>query len=363
MIAGTGRRAPEPEPPGWAEALLRRILPAGAAGESILADLRREYAELVEARGRPRRLWYLREALGLAAHYGWARLRGGRPGSVFASATRDVRHALRGLRRQPGFAFVALLTMGLGIGATVTIFSVIDSVLLEPLPYDESDRLVAIWEWNVPRDRRTNVANPGNVRAWRERSSTLADVGAITIPQPAVLSSPGEPVEVTAGYMTGNYFPILGLEPTLGRWPAAIDEDEGEPEALLTYRFWRERFGGDPDVSGTRITLNSVSAVIVGVLPPEHVVFGENVELFTAFPMQGDQTTTGRYLYSVGRLADGATLEQASDELVAIAGGSRRSTPSTTEDGRPTWFPSTSRCSARYGRGCGSSSVRWASCC
>jgi len=321
VSGGRGSRSAGPEPPGWAESFLRRVLPPGAAGESILSDLRREYAELAEARGRPPRLWYVREAAGLAAHYGWARLRGGGPGSAFGAAARDVRHAVRGLRRAPGFAAVALLTTGLGIGATVAIFSVVDSVLLEPLPYDEPDRLVAIWEWNVPRDRRTNVANPGNVRDWRDRSSTLEEVGAITIPQPAVLSAPGEPVEITVGYVTGNYFPILGLEPVLGRWPAAIDEDEGEPEALLTYRFWQERFGGSPEVAGTRITLNSVSTVVVGVLPPEHVVFGENVQLFAGFPMEGDQTTTGRYLYAIGRLAEGATLEQASDELAAIAEG------------------------------------------
>ncbi|HEX6200269.1 MAG TPA: ABC transporter permease [Thermoanaerobaculia bacterium] len=309
------------EPPRAAEGLLRRLLPEGVVGRSILQDLRREYRALAERRGRPPRLWYWRQVLSLGGHYGLARL-GSAPGAVLG----DLRYALRRLGRSPGFAAVALVTIALGIGANVAIFSVVKAVLLEPLPYDEPDRLTAVWEWNTARDRRDNVVNPGNFRDWRERATSYEDMAALTMAQPAVVSAPGEPVEIQARYTTDNFFPLLGLEPALGRWPE-IDAAAEATQAVLSHGFWMSRFGGDPGVVGRSLTLNGQTVVVVGVVPAEYVVFGDEVDVFAAVDIQGDQTSTGRFMNVVGRLAEGVTVEQARQEMEAIGAGLREEHP------------------------------------
>ncbi|MEJ2185385.1 MAG: ABC transporter permease, partial [Gemmatimonadota bacterium] len=222
----------------------------------------------------------------------------------------------------PAFTLVASLTVALGIGATVSIFSVVKAVVLDPLPYRSPDRLAAIWEWNVPRDRRENVANPGNVRAWRDRSRSFADMAAITPQQPLTMTSSQGPEQVLVRMVTPNFFQLLGLRAALGRTLTASDSSmSGGTPVVLSHRFWQRRFGGDPGVVGRTLTIAGESAVVVGVLPQVYVTFGEGADLWAAWPLRGDQTTSGRYLYVVGRLADGVTMAQANDELSGIAAG------------------------------------------
>lgn len=237
----------------------------------------------------------------------------------FDMLSMDLRYALRRLIRSPGFTAVAVGTLALGIGAVVAIFSVVDAVLLAPLPYDEPDELVAVWEWNVPRDRRRNVINPGNFNAWRERSRSF-DAMAALFPNRLVVAGAGDPEEVDAGMTTANFFRVLGLEPVLGRSYTPEDLEAGDRPAVVTNRFWQRKLGGNPAAVGRTLSFNGQSAVVVGVLPPVYVALAEGMDLF--LPMDFSAMTpdeTGRSGRAVARLAPGVEIEGARAELRAVA--------------------------------------------
>lgn len=232
----------------------------------------------------------------------------------------NLRQIFRTFRREPAFALLAILTMALGIGANTAVFSVVNTVLLEPLPYQEANRLVALFEWNQPRDQRTNVANPGNFRAWRDRSSTFSRMSAVSLQTPAVVSAAGEPLEAMVQFTHPDFFHVLGLKPALGRPFTTDGEELVEGEILLSHAYWQQRFGGDPGVIGTMLQVNSNSGEVVGVLPPEYVAYGEGTQLWSSMNLiRGNQENTGRWLWVLGRMAEGATFQQARAELDVIA--------------------------------------------
>ncbi len=316
--------------------LVRPFLPRGYVGDSMLMDLDREYERRFGESGGVRgTLWYAGEAWSLAVHRSWARLtrpfrdRGTRGrGYTVEQLGRDIQFALRRLGRRPAFALVAVLTIALGIGANVAIFSVVKTVVLDPLPYEAREELVALWEWNVPRDRANNVANPGNVRAWRERSETIEELSyAVFVAQPLTLTGLGEPRETAVKLVGPGWFDLLGMDAALGRTFTPEAGATEQQEVVLSHRFWRSFFGGDAGVLGRSLTIDGQTAVVVGVMGPEYVVFSEDAEVWASFPLRGDQTSTGRYLQTVARLADGATVEQAREELRAIAAGLREEYP------------------------------------
>lgn len=318
----------------------RPFLPPGYVGESMLGDLDREFEERRRLGQDPGMLWYARETWSLVIHQMWLRvmtwIRPGRNdgadgpngGDTVDQWRRDARYALRRMSRHPGFALVTVLTMALGIGANVAIFSAVKTVLLDPLPYEDPESLVAVWEWNLPRDRRENVANPGNVRAWRERSETLESLShAVALSQPLTLSGQGEPRETMVKLVGPEWFRLLGLEAELGRTFAHGAGDTEQQEVVLSHRFWREFFRSDPDVIGRSLTIDQETVVVVGVLGPEYVVFSQDADLWASFSLQGDQTNTGRFLQVVGRLGEDASVEQAQAEIRTIAEGLRAEYP------------------------------------
>jgi len=321
-------------PPGWARRLLDVSLPRGAWGRSVLADLEQEFLEIRARAGvGAARRWFAWEAVKLAGHYAADRMirsaenaDGG--GGMMEEMTRNLRLALRRLRRSPGFAAVAILTIGLGIGANVAIFSLVDGVLLAPLPYQDSDRLVAIWEENAQRAGEPNVANPGNFSAWRERAASFESMSAVSLGMSVTLGVGGEVEELWGQYAHPDYFQVLGLEAGLGRTFLTRSADEGGTEVVLSHRFWVRRFGGDPSVVGRPVSVNGSAAVVVGVLPPEHVLFGSATDIWISNPLDlGDQTNTGRWVMVVGRLAPGISFEAAASELDAVAAGLREEFP------------------------------------
>lgn len=322
-------------PPRWAERLLRRFVPDGAVGHSVVADLDQELRELAGRwSARRARLWYVWEALKLVFHFGSRALsrRGremGRRGGWSDRQLGNARLALRQFVRAPAFTLTAVGTIALGIGAAVAIFAVVDAVLLDPLPYDDADELVAIWEWHVPRDRRENVANPGNVQAWRDRSSTFEAVTAVSLLQPAKLTGGERPDEVMIQYAAPDFFSVLGIEASRGRTFNRDLSAVETTEVVVSDRYWRQTLGGDPSVVGRTYQLNETPVVVVGVLPPgTHVAFGDGTDLWASIDIGiGDQTNSGRWLMVIGRLADGATLEAARLELEAIAAGLREEFP------------------------------------
>lgn len=308
-------------PPRWATALLAAVLPGGVAGTSVRADLDQEFTELLVTVSPWRaRWWYGWEALKLTAHFTVDSIwRAASAVPRLDSWASNVRFGLRHFRRSPGFSVTAVGTIALGIGATVTIFSVIKGVLLEPLPYDEPGDLVAIWEWNRPRDVVENVANPGNFSAWRDRSASFEGMSAVSLGQPATVVAAGNPQESMIQYALPDFFSLLGMRAEIGRTfldPMSDDTDE----VVLSHRYWRERFAGDSAVVGTTIQINGTSSTIAGVLPDEFVLFGERTDLWRALtgPI-GDQSDSGRWMMVVGRLTEDTSLERARTELLTIS--------------------------------------------
>ena len=308
--------------PGWADRLLARALPTGVVGASIRGDLAQEYTQM--GRGPARGLWLVWEVTKLVTHYG-ARGAGGGVGMG-----NSLKFAVRRMRRDPGFAALAVLTIALGVGSTVGLFSLVETVLLEPLPYDEPTELVALFEGFPNRDISRNVANPGNVAAWSEADG-LSGVGSIVLPQPRILSGAGEPREVMSSIVTPDFLPVLGLDVALGRRFSSNAEGalSGDTELVLTHRGWQELFGGDADIIGTSVEINGGAATVIGVLPPVHVPFAEGSMALLMIPLErmGDQTNSGRFLNVIGRLAPGADLERLRAELGGVQVGLREAHP------------------------------------
>jgi putative ABC transport system permease protein len=231
----------------------------------------------------------------------------------------DLRYAARQLRKSPGFTTVAVLTLALGIGACAAIFSVVNSVLLRPLAYPESERLVIIRETNLPQFPEFSVA-PGQYFTWLKETTCFeqlaADRGAAYN-----LTGMGDPLRVVGRRVTANYLSTLRVHPALGR-DFSPDEDApgSETVAILTHGFWMRQFGGRPEVVNQTIELNGQSFTIIGVMPRDFQP-GSRTEVFTpaAFSAQDRENHGGHYINVVSRLKPGATLEQARGELTVIA--------------------------------------------
>src|SRR5947199_1016011 len=173
------------------------------------------------------------------------------------SLLQDVRYAVRMCLRTPGFTAVAIVALALGIGANTAIFTIVNAVLIERLPFRDPDRIVVVWEESARRPGRPNTISPANFLRWQERNQVFEQMSSF-YDWRANLAGDAAPEELTAQDVTSNFFSTLGISPMLGR---AFTPDEG-PEghnrvAILSYALWQRRFGGDPGVIGTSIQLNS----------------------------------------------------------------------------------------------------------
>ena len=236
----------------------------------------------------------------------------------------DVRGALRGLWKSPGFAVAALMTLSLGIGATSAIFTVVKAVLLTPLPYDAPEQRVMVWSKWVSFEK-TWVSSQ-EVFDYRELARTMTDV-AFWANTSQNLTDAGEPVRLTVGLVSANTFEVLGTRPLLGRTLTADDDrPNGPPVAVLGYGLWDAQFGGDRTLIGRRIMLNDVPVEVIGVMP-------EGFRLPTDFTADAAEPTalwrplrigpsnlnrTNHQFYAAAMLAPGQTPETATAELRAI---------------------------------------------
>lgn len=297
------------------------------------ADWRAEWlGELHAERGIGR----LALAIGAPRHAWWLQREQWRIEMVWG----DLRFGWRQVRRRPGVALAAVLTLAIGIGATTSIFSVVYGVLLKPLPYREPDRLVQLWETNPLFDwTEANIA-PGNMLSWRERNHTIADMawyfgsdsraaGLNTMS----LGSTGEPVRVSAMSVSANFFDVLGVTPRLGRAFAA-GEDTGSPHrlAVLSDAFWRRQLGADPAIVNKTIDLNGRAFTVIGVMGASFVFENTPTDIWLPLTMDLAQVREVRrphYLRVVARLKPGATVEQARADLVSIAADLEREYPDT----------------------------------
>jgi putative ABC transport system permease protein len=231
-----------------------------------------------------------------------------------------LRHALRALRRSPGFTAASILILTLGIGANTAIFSVVRAVLLRPLPYREPDRLAWVWATRVDRDRA--FYSIPNFRDTKARASSFEDLAGLT-PWGPTLSGDAEPERLSALRVTGNAFALLGAHAESGRVLARSDaEPDAARVAVLGHGLWTRRFGADAGVVGHSIRLNGESYLVVGVLPAGFLFPGaEDAELAIPLSLDTDPRRTERgsnFLRVFGRLAPGADLGRARAELTAI---------------------------------------------
>jgi putative ABC transport system permease protein len=245
--------------------------------------------------------------------------------SLTDALRQDVKGALRGLWKSPGFAIAALVTLSLGIGATSAIFSVVNAVLLTPLPYEAPERRVMVWSTWVSFDK-TWVSSQ-EVVDYRNMASTMTDVGFWTSGFQN-LTDAGEPVRLAVGFVSANAFDVLGARPHLGRtFTVEEDRPNGPPLAVLSHAVWQAQFAGDPGIVGRRVMLNDVPVEVIGVMPDGfrlptdfNVDAAEPTQLWR--PVQIDSTNLNRGnhgFYAAAVLAPGQTASTATAELQAIA--------------------------------------------
>ncbi|HEX8116531.1 MAG TPA: ABC transporter permease, partial [Pyrinomonadaceae bacterium] len=250
-----------------------------------------------------------------------------RGGGVMETFLQDVRFGARMLTRNKAFTAVAVLTLALGIGANTAIFSVVNDLLLRPLPYTDAERVVMLWEV-TPSGRHMNTTSRANFREWRAQGSSFESMAAFS-DQRLNLTGAGEPEEVGIQLATPELFKVLGVGPMLGR---ALVEEDGKPGAygvVLSHGFWKRRFGGDPNIVGKPIMLNGEPNTVVGVMPPSfhwHIQqrsgTGKPAEVWgvLTMPAPGAEGANerGRFLSVVGKLKPGVSYEQAESEIKTI---------------------------------------------
>ena len=233
----------------------------------------------------------------------------------------DLRYGARLLLRAPGFSAVAIAALAIGIGANTAIFSVVNTLLIQRLPYGEPGRLAVVWEHNLPRDRKSNVASPGNFIHWREMNQVFDDMAAVGLTFNVTLTGYGDPVELPFQYVTASFFPILGVQPAMGR-PFTPEEDRpGSRVVVISDRLWRTRLGADPEILSRGITIQGESHSVVGVMPPGFAFLDKTVDVWlpVGFTAQS-RTPRGRWLATVGRLKPGVTFEEAQRDMTRVAG-------------------------------------------
>ena len=233
----------------------------------------------------------------------------------------DVRYALRTLRKSPGFAIVAILTLALGIGANTAIFSVIERVLLRPLPYEHPEQLIEIWNTYLPAVPLGGLS-PGDFYDWRKEARTVSEMAAYSWDRKegANLTGDGAAQRVSLDHATSNLFSMLGEEPIAGHFFVPEDDRPGcPPVVVLSHRFWESRFAGDPGVVGRTITLDGSHYSIIGVLPGSSG-FLDSPDMWMPMGLYPDSPNDHTYHEWVGlaRLRPGVTIEQARAEFQTL---------------------------------------------
>lgn len=238
----------------------------------------------------------------------------------------DLRYALRHLRRRPGFAAVVVVTLGLGIGANTAVFSVVDAVLLRPLPYPEADRLVRLWSAYPERGVEQGTASPLDLADWRAQSETVQAMGGWSSVQLSglVLQRDGVPLELRTEYVTEGFFGALGAGARLGRTLSTEDHEDGRNRVVvLSHGAWQRHFGGDPGVVGRSVSLSGEPFTVAGVMPAEFGFPDGGVEAWaplSLIPESGvPRLRFVRWLNVVGRLDPTASLEAAREEMGVVA--------------------------------------------
>ena len=233
----------------------------------------------------------------------------------------DLRYGVRMLRRNPGFAAVAILTLAIGIGANIVIFSVVNGILLKPLPFPDSHRVVTIWETDANRNVTRGTASAAEFLDWRDMNHVFQELSGWRALY-FTITGGGEPERVWGSQVSGNFFRTLRVTPMLGRDFTPEDEQIGhEHVVILSYGLWQSRYGSDAGILGKTILLNEESFTVIGVLPRSFSLYGTLPEFELWKPFAFNRTQLDREdheLVIFGRLKDGVPISQANAEMITI---------------------------------------------
>src|SRR5277367_2244089 len=243
-----------------------------------------------------------------------------RRGFWLESLYADVRYGLRILRKSPGFTVIAILTLALGIGANTAIFSVVQGVLLAPLPYNEPERLVMVWQYNLTLKHAISVSYP-DFLDWQRNARSFQQMAAFDS-QDRNLTAPGTPEHLNGEEISSGFLSTLGIKPILGReFSPEEDQHGGPPVVIISNRLWRNRFAASTAAVGKSVTLDGMDYTVVGVLPADFRVVGEEADVYVP-PGQGDPLIFGdrtiHPILCVARLKPGVTVAQSDREMSAI---------------------------------------------
>ncbi len=250
----------------------------------------------------------------------------------------DLRYGARMLLKKPGFTLIAVLTLALGIGANTAIFSVVNAVLLRPLPYAEPESLVALWESNTRRPEGRNAISYPNFFDWRAQSKSFERMASYYTNDMA-FTGIATPVNLRSAVVSPELFGTLGVKPQLGRWFVGEEEKPGIRAAIINHGLWQRQFGGDPNIVGRAVTLNGKPFNVVGVMPAgfQFPIEAEPVEVWVTSSIDGEKSDPkepaqneqrgAHFLQAVGRLKPGVTLEQAQAEMNVIGANLEKQYP------------------------------------
>ena len=315
----------EVRPPRLAERLLEALVGSGPVGQSIVGDAREEFAKRRSESRTGGRFWYWRYVLTFALSYGWSR------GHTERGATPawNVRRSLRALRRRPTFTLSVIGTLGFSIGSCTLAFALIEGVLLRPLPYPDSDRLVDVsrvnpdWFGGAPSARQAaNVfaTPPATYLDWEAQATSFQALGAYA-PMTAVIGGADAPERFAGARATAGAFAALGVAPLLGRARLASDDRAGADRVIvLGYDLYRDRFGADPATLGSVIPVDATPHRVIGIMPPGFAFPYEATAFWIGLSEEEflEQRRNAGWLHAIGRLADAATLPRAREEMAAV---------------------------------------------
>lgn len=319
-------RRSDADPPRAAERLVEAAVARSNYGDALIGDLREGFARAVAASPSTARRWYWRRALSIAVRFFPSRLRAPRaaitasPGDPgMTTFWNDLRFAVRTLRRAPSFTIAAIVALGLGTGSAAGVFSLLRGVVLRPLPYENPERLVMLWEANHAKALEHQLISPVNFGDYRALTNVFSDAAAWWRPQINLTDDAGEPVRVNAVETTENLFSVLGVRPFIGsNFPVHPQLYGREHQAIISHRLWASRFNGSRDVIGKIVHLNGFNYTVVGVMPPGFAFPGET-DLWQQLQWDLSQhSRAAHFMESVARIKPGVTPERVDRELTAL---------------------------------------------
>ena len=249
---------------------------------------------------------------------------------------KDIRYGIRGLLKRPGFTVIALITLALGIGANTAIFSVVNAVLLRPLPFQKPEELVIVWEDLTFAGFPHNTPAPANYVDWKTQNQSFIDMAA-SRETSFNLTGDGEPERVSTYAVTANFFPLLGVQPLLGRsFTPEEDRPGGSKAVVLSYGLWQSRYGGDRNILNREILLNGEKHAVVGVMPASFQFFAKDVRVWVPIALTQEDWANrgGHYLTVVARLKPGVPVTQAQADMNAVMRRISTDHPEETMEGK-----------------------------